>query len=71
MAHHITKNLIKKGVYLIDCGSSEQAGILVGDVSPDCESKAAMISKTPGGVGPLCVFGLFENLLSFYGVKTE
>ncbi len=67
--HFLTGNLIKKGAYIVDCGTSEQAGVMVGDVHPNCESVASMISKTPGGVGPLCVFGLFENLLSYYGVK--
>lgn len=59
----ITKDMIKDGVILIDAGTSEQNGKLRGDVNPQCEEKASLITKTPGGVGPITVIALYSNLI--------
>lgn len=56
--------MIKKGAIIIDAGSSSENGRTIGDV--DLESaakKAKYISPVPGGVGPLTVACLFENLV--------
>ena len=58
----ITEDMIKNGVVLIDVGTSESAGTIVGDISRDCESKASVFSTVPGGVGPITIAKLFENL---------
>lgn len=61
--HTIKPEMVKAGVILIDAGTSEQAGKLVGDIDPTCEQKAYALTPVPGGVGPLTVISLFENLL--------
>jgi len=61
---YITGNMIKKGVVLIDAGTSESNGGIVGDV--DLESVKGVtdfVSPVPGGVGPVTVAMLFKNVL--------
>jgi len=59
----ITSDMIKEGVVLIDAGTSEQSGKLVGDIDPACADKASFVTPVPGGVGPVTVACLFENLI--------
>lgn len=61
--HHIKPEMIKKGVVLIDAGTSEQSGKLVGDIDPACESKALFMTPVPGGVGPVTIISLLRNLV--------
>lgn len=57
----ITPDMLKDGVVLIDAGTAESSGKIVGDMSPDCVEKASVFTPVPGGVGPLAVACLFEN----------
>ena len=60
----ITGSIIKEGVVIIDAGTSESDGKLAGDVdAASVSEKAAFLSPVPGGVGPLTVAMIFENLL--------
>ena len=62
---HITGDMIKKGVVLIDAGTSESSGGIIGDV--DFESVrdvAGYVSPVPGGVGPMTVAMLLNNVLT-------
>jgi len=62
---YITGNMIKRGVILIDAGTSEYGGGIVGDV--DLESVkdvAGYVSPVPGGVGPVTVAMLLKNVLT-------
>lgn len=60
----ITVDMVKEGVVIIDAGTSESAGKLVGDVDfQGVSKKASLITPVPGGVGPLTVAMLFKNLL--------
>ncbi len=61
--HMIKPSMIKEGVVLIDAGTSEQSGVLVGDIDPACAEKAVLMTPVPGGVGPVTVVSLFANLL--------
>jgi methylenetetrahydrofolate dehydrogenase (NADP+)/methenyltetrahydrofolate cyclohydrolase len=61
--HMITSEMIKQGVILIDAGTSELSGKLVGDIDPQCAEKASYLTPVPGGVGPITVVVLFANLL--------
>lgn len=63
VGHLITPTMIKEGVVLLDAGTSEMHGVLVGDADPLCESKASLFTPVPGGIGPLTLTALFENLL--------
>ncbi len=60
----ITGDMIKRGAVVIDAGSSEEGGSVVGDVDTDSvKDKARLVTPVPGGVGPLTVVSLFENLI--------
>lgn len=61
--YFITADMVKSGVVLVDAGTSEQSGKLVGDVDPACAELASYITPVPGGVGPMTVVMLFKNLL--------
>lgn len=61
--HLITPEHIKEGVVLIDAGTSESDGQMVGDIDPSCAAKAAVITPVPGGVGPIAVACLFRNVV--------
>ncbi len=67
----ITPDMIKNGVLIFDAGSSEDAGKLVGDADPRCEEKAALFTPVPGGIGPITVSAIFENLLTLREAKQE
>jgi len=60
--HHIKPDMVKKGVVIIDAGTSEQGGKLVGDVDPACREAASFISPVPGGVGPITIVSLLRNV---------
>ena len=53
----ITKDMITDGTIVIDAGSPN------GDVESDVESKASFITPVPGGVGPVTITCLAENLI--------
>lgn len=62
---YLTGDMIKSGVVLIDAGTSESNGGIVGDV--DLESVrdvASYVSPVPGGVGPVTVAMLLQNVLT-------
>jgi methylenetetrahydrofolate dehydrogenase (NADP+)/methenyltetrahydrofolate cyclohydrolase len=63
----IKASQITKGVVLIDVGIHRRAdGKLGGDIHPDCLELASAYSPVPGGVGPMTVGSLLENLLELY-----
>lgn len=53
---------LKEGVVLIDAGTSESDGAIVGDADPSCADIAAVFTPVPGGVGPVAVACLFANV---------
>lgn len=60
----ITGDMVKNGVVVIDVGAEKVDGKLRGDV--DFESvypKASRITPVPGGVGPMTVISLMENVV--------
>jgi len=60
----IKGNVVKRGVVIIDAGSSRKNGKVVGDVDfKSVSKKASHITPVPGGVGPLTVACLLENLV--------
>lgn len=59
--HHVKPYMLKEGAVLIDAGTSEQGGALVGDADPACATKCSVFTPVPGGVGPIAVAKLFEN----------
>ena len=65
--HLITPDMPSPGVVLIDAGTSELGGEVVGDADPACAGVASLFTPVPGGVGPLAVACLFENVVSLAG----
>ncbi len=61
---HLTGDMIKKGAILIDAGTSELNGGIVGDVDLESVKEVAgYVSPVPGGVGPVTVAMLLNNVL--------
>ncbi len=62
--HLITAKMVKKGVVVIDVGTFRRKGRLVGDVEfKGVSKKASYITPIIGGVGPMTVACLLENLV--------
>jgi methylenetetrahydrofolate dehydrogenase (NADP+)/methenyltetrahydrofolate cyclohydrolase len=60
----INGKMIKEGVVLIDAGTSELGAGIVGDIDLDSVSEmAGYVSPVPGGVGPVTVAMLLNNVL--------
>ncbi len=58
---------IKSGAVVIDVGTTEVEGKLMGDVEFDeAKKRASYITPVPGGVGPLTVTMLMQNLIHAY-----
>jgi len=59
----IKKDMVKDGVILIDVGTSSEEGKIRGDIDMDAYKKASYVAPVPGGVGPLTVACLIDNLI--------
>jgi methylenetetrahydrofolate dehydrogenase (NADP+)/methenyltetrahydrofolate cyclohydrolase len=55
--------MVQEGVILFDAGTSEDGGVLVGDVHPDTAAKAALLTPVPGGIGPITIAYLLKNVV--------
>lgn len=60
----ITRDMVSAGSVIIDAGTSEAGVKIAGDVDPELyDDPDIRVTPTPGGVGPMTVAVLFENLL--------
>ncbi len=60
----ITNNMVRQGAIIIDAGVSTDTNGLIGDVSPEVrERRDITITPENGGVGPLTVCALFDNVI--------
>lgn len=60
----ITAQHLKPGVIIIDAGTSESEGGIIGDVDKErVQDKAAYLAPVPGGVGPMTVALLLDNVV--------
>jgi methylenetetrahydrofolate dehydrogenase (NADP+)/methenyltetrahydrofolate cyclohydrolase len=69
---YLAGDMLKKGVVIIDAGTSESGAGIVGDV--DLESVkdiAGLVSPVPGGVGPVTVAMLLKNVLGVAKLKSR
>ncbi len=62
--HFIKVDQVKEGVVIFDAGTSEDGGLMVGDVHPDVADKATLFTPVPGGIGPITVALLLRNLVT-------
>jgi methylenetetrahydrofolate dehydrogenase (NADP+) / methenyltetrahydrofolate cyclohydrolase len=61
----IKPDMLKQGAVVVDAGVASEGGKTVGDVAPEVYTERDDLTLTPvkGGVGPLTVCALFENVL--------
>lgn len=67
LPYYITKDLVKEGAIVIDVGINQlpNSSTVVGDVDlPGVIEKVKYISPVPGGVGPMTVAMLLQNLVT-------
>ena len=67
----LNADMLKKGAVVVDVGINSVDGKLVGDLYnsidvKDIEKKAAAITPVPGGVGPMTIASLLENVVEIY-----
>ena len=68
-AKFVTADMVKPGAVVIDVGVNRdpETGKLCGDVDfAACEPVAGMITKVPGGVGPMTITILLENTIEAF-----
>ncbi len=58
----VQPDMLTEGVILIDAGTSEAGGRLVGDADPRCAEVASVFTPVPGGIGPIAVAMIFKNM---------
>ncbi len=64
--------MIKEGAVVVDAGVASEDGKTVGDVSPELYKREDLtITPEKGGVGPLTVCALFENVIRAAKRKAE
>jgi len=65
--HHrvLTSDMIKHGAAVVDAGVASEGNKTVGDVAPEVYEERDDLTITPlkGGVGPLTVTALFDNVI--------
>lgn len=67
----VTGEIVKPGAVVIDVGINRINGILVGDVDfKSAGEVAGFITPVPGGVGPMTIACLLENVLKCYSSTT-
>ena len=61
----VTADMVKDGAVVIDVGMNRnEAGKLVGDVDfENVKQKASYITPVPGGVGPMTIAMLMNNVI--------
>ncbi len=63
--HLVNKDMLKPGAIVIDAGIIVEAGKLYGDVNPtDIETVARAVTPVPGGVGPVTIAMLIDNVVT-------
>ena len=63
--HLVKTEMVASGTVVVDAGTASENGVLVGDVDESVRERDDLGGITPkiGGVGPLTVSALFENVL--------
>lgn len=69
-AGFLTKEMVEQGAIVIDVGTNKVDGMVVGDTAKDVVGHAGFISPVPGGVGPLTVAYLINNVLKAAMIKS-
>ncbi len=60
----ITSDMISPGKVVVDAGTASENGVIVGDVAEDVRERQDLtITPIKGGVGPLTITALFDNVI--------
>lgn len=60
----ITSQMIAPGKVVVDAGTASENGEIVGDVAPEVRERTDLtITPEKGGVGPLTISALFDNVI--------
>ena len=65
----IKKDMIKKDSIIIDVGINRYNNKLYGDVESNAIELASLMTPVPGGVGPMTVISLMENVYKAYELQ--
>lgn len=61
----ITSSMISPGKVVVDAGTASENGVIVGDVAPDVRERNDLtLTPITGGVGPLTITALFDNVIT-------
>lgn len=68
----VTSRMIRSGAVVVDAGTASEDGKIVGDLADNVRDRSD-ISVTPirGGVGPLTIAALFDNVLTAANLSTS
>ncbi len=70
--HFITADMVKEGAVCIDVGINRENGHVIGDTDFDTiKEKASFITPVPGGVGPMTVATLLENVYELASTRKK
>ncbi|GEM_PF-288343 len=69
--HFFQPYYIKDNAGIIDIGITEKNKKILGDVNPMCYKTARFYTPVPGGVGPITVAKLLENVYKLFIASTE
>jgi len=67
----VTAAMVSPGTVVFDAGTSEDNGTLVGDVDPFVAEKCHMFTPVPGGIGPITVAILLQNVARLAQAQIE
>ncbi|MFZ1301414.1 MAG: hypothetical protein WAQ27_02435, partial [Candidatus Microsaccharimonas sp.] len=60
----ITSQMISPSKVVVDAGTASENGVIVGDVATDVRERQDLtITPVRGGVGPLTIAALFDNVM--------
>lgn len=66
----VTGEMVKEGAFVVDVGINRVHGTIVGDVEyHTVEEKASRLTPVPGGVGPMTIACLLENVVECYKIQ--
>ena len=68
---YIDKSYIKDGAVVIDVGINREDGKLYGDCNKNIEEKVRYMTPVPGGVGPLTVIMLINNIIKAHKLQKK
>ena len=69
-ADFLTKDMVKNNSILVDVGFNFKDGKICGDICSDVDNYK-YITPVPGGVGPMTVYCIYENLYKAYHLQKE